>query len=82
MKNIRLIALFITMLVAIAHPRPTAAETDCCTNFSLWCAGFCYNHGGTFFCQSWVGSGCSDLCLCGDQTMYEEHSGLCADCDR
>jgi hypothetical protein len=80
MRKMRLVCLLVTLAAISLRPQSAKAETDCCQNFSGWCDGFCYAHGGQVFCQSWVGSGCSDLCLCADNTMYEDHSGLCQAC--
>jgi len=85
MKKIRLACLSLTLLALVASPSIVRADLplSCdpwCRDFADWCAGFCYDHGGTMLCNTHVGFYCSDLCYCVDQTMYEDGSGMCSPC--
>jgi hypothetical protein len=79
MKRIRAACLLLTLVVLMAQP-VVRAEAYCCNDFSTWCAGFCYDHGGVLLCDSWYGPYCSDLCYCADTTHYQDNSGLCDPC--
>ena len=83
MKKVRLFCLLLTLGLIWARPgmiRAASCGDGGCNDFATWCDGFCYNHGGTALCNYNVGMGCSDLCYCGDDTIYEDRSGYCPPC--
>jgi hypothetical protein len=80
MKQVRLACLLVSFTFLIARPQLVPAAS-CCHDFSLWCDGFCYDHGGVDFCFSKIGGGCSDVCMCHDGHQYWDHSGLCPPCE-